>query len=160
MTCGPSQGACSIRAALSIWLDKDDLGAGVGWQLQIENAISKKTTAFVVHIGAKGVVNWVESEVRLALSRATGTTDYPFIPILSRECAGAAAPPTQLYTQANIIAPHNQAVCEVFHTPETARGAFRDVYPKNKEVSMGEAHQDTVRLECMPIALDHETWRP
>lgn len=80
-------------AGLSIWLDKDDLGAGVGWQLQIENAISKKTTAFAVHIGAKGVVNWVESEVRLALSRATGTTGYPFIPILSRECAGAAALP-------------------------------------------------------------------
>ncbi|MBV9529830.1 MAG: TIR domain-containing protein [Bradyrhizobium sp.] len=80
-------------AGLSIWLDKDDLGAGIGWQAQIENAISKKTTAFAVHIGAKGVVNWVDSEVRLALSRASGTTDYPFIPVLSRECAGAAALP-------------------------------------------------------------------
>jgi WD40 repeat protein len=80
-------------AGLSIWLDKDDLGAGIGWQAQIENAISKRTTAFAVHIGAKGVVNWVDSEVRLALSRATSATDYPFIPILSRECTGAAALP-------------------------------------------------------------------
>ena len=38
-------------------------------------------------------MNWVDSEVRLALSRATGAADYPFIPILSRECAGAAALP-------------------------------------------------------------------
>ncbi|MBR1279005.1 TIR domain-containing protein [Bradyrhizobium sp. AUGA SZCCT0283] len=80
-------------AGLLIWLDKDDLSAGIGWQAQVENAISKKTTAFAVHIGAKGVVNWVDSEVRLALSRATGTTDYPFIPILSKECGGAAALP-------------------------------------------------------------------
>lgn len=80
-------------ARLTIWLDKDDLGAGIGWQAQIEKAIIEKATAFAVHIGAKGVVNWVDSEVRLALSRATGTADYPFIPILSRECADAAALP-------------------------------------------------------------------
>jgi hypothetical protein len=80
-------------ARLTIWLDKDDLGAGIGWQAQIEKAINEKTTAFAVHLGAKGVVNWVESEVRLALSRVTGAADYPFIPILSRECAGAAALP-------------------------------------------------------------------
>jgi hypothetical protein len=80
-------------AQLTIWLDKDDLGAGIGWQSQIEKAISEKTTAFAVHLGAKGVVNWVDSEIRLALSRAVGAADYPFIPILSRECAGAAALP-------------------------------------------------------------------
>jgi len=80
-------------ARLTIWLDKDDLGAGIGWQAQIEKAIIEKATAFAVHIGAKGVVNWVDSEVRLALSRATGTADYPFIPILPRECADAAALP-------------------------------------------------------------------
>src|SRR5262249_2204275 len=71
--------------------DKDDLGAGIGWQAQIEKAITKKTTAFAVHIGAKGVMNWVDSEVRLALSRATDGQDYPFIPILSSGCAGAVA---------------------------------------------------------------------
>jgi WD40 repeat protein len=80
-------------AGLTIWLDKDDLGAGIGWQAQIEKAIGEKTTAFAVHLGAKGVVNWVDSEVRLALSRAIGAADYPFIPILSRECEGAAALP-------------------------------------------------------------------
>lgn len=80
-------------ARLTVWFDKDDLGAGVGWQAQLEKAITEKATAFAVHIGAKGVVNWVDSEVRLALSRATGATDYPFIPILSPECAGAAALP-------------------------------------------------------------------
>ena len=64
-------------ARLTIWLDKDDLGAGAGWQVQIEKAIIEKATAFAVHIGAKGVVNWVDSEVRLALSRATGAADIP-----------------------------------------------------------------------------------
>src|SRR6266567_4722610 len=72
---------------------KDDLAAGLGWQAQLEKAISEEATAFAVHVGAKGVVNWVESEVRLGLSRATGAPDYPFIPILSKECSGSAALP-------------------------------------------------------------------
>jgi hypothetical protein len=38
---------------------------------------SRKTTVFAVHIGAKGVVKWVDLEVRLALSRPTGAADYP-----------------------------------------------------------------------------------
>ena len=80
-------------AGLRVWFDKDDLAAGTGWQVQLEKAITEHATAFAVHIGARGVVNWVESEVRLALSRATGAADYPFIPILSAECAGAAALP-------------------------------------------------------------------
>jgi WD40 repeat protein len=77
---------------LRVWLDKDDLAAGLGWQAQIEKAITEDTTAFAVHIGTRGVVNWVENEVRLALSRATGA-DYPFIPILAKECLGSAALP-------------------------------------------------------------------
>src|SRR5258707_86887 len=80
-------------AGLRVWLDKDDLAAGLGWQAQLEKAINEEATAFAVHIGAKGVVNWVESEVRLGLSRATGAPDYPFIPILAKECSGSAALP-------------------------------------------------------------------
>jgi len=80
-------------AGLRVWLDKDDLAAGIGWQAQLEKVISEEATAFAVHVGAKGVVNWVESEVRLGLSRATGAPDYPFIPILSKECSGSAALP-------------------------------------------------------------------
>jgi hypothetical protein len=33
---------------------------------QLEKAIGEEATSFAVHVGAKGVVNWVESEVRLA----------------------------------------------------------------------------------------------
>src|SRR5450631_3439458 len=80
-------------AGMRVWLDKDDLAAGTGWQSQLEKAISEETTAFAVHVGAMGVVNWVESEVRLALSRATGSSQYPFIPILAKECTDAAALP-------------------------------------------------------------------
>lgn len=80
-------------AGLRVWLDKDDLAAGVGWQAQLEKVISEEATAFAVVVGANGVVNWVESEVRLALSRAISTPDYRFIPILSKECSGSEALP-------------------------------------------------------------------
>jgi TIR domain len=79
-------------AGLRVSFDKDDLAAGDGWQAQIEKAISEEATAFAVHVGGKGIVNWVESEVRLGLSRATGAPDYPFIPILTKECSGSALP--------------------------------------------------------------------
>jgi tetratricopeptide (TPR) repeat protein len=86
--------AADARAAgLRVWLDKDDLAAGLGWQAQLERAISEEATAFAVHVGANGVVNWVESEVRLGLSRASAAADYPFIPILAKECSGSAALP-------------------------------------------------------------------
>jgi WD40 repeat protein len=80
-------------AGLRVWLDKDDLAPGTSWQAQLEKVISEEATAFAVVVGANGVVNWVESEVRLALSRATSVRDYPFIPILSKECAGSEALP-------------------------------------------------------------------
>jgi WD40 repeat protein len=118
-------------ARLTIWLDKDDLGAGIGWQVQIEKAISEKATAFAVHIGAKGVVNWVDAEVRLALSRATGAADYPFIPILSRECAGAAALPP--------FAQQYQGVHDPLNNPEEFAKLLRAVLgraPSEKAVAL------------------------
>jgi transposase-like protein len=96
-------------AGLRVWLDKDDLAAGIGWQAQIERAISEEATAFAVHVGAKGIVNWVESEVRLGLSRATGTSDYPFIPILSKECAGLSALPQFAMQYQGVRDPLNNA---------------------------------------------------
>jgi WD40 repeat protein len=81
------------EAGLRVWLDKDDLAAGTGWQGQLEKVITEQSTAFAVHVGAKGIVNWVESEVRLGLSRATTASNYPFIPILAKECSGSAALP-------------------------------------------------------------------
>src|SRR5215211_2785726 len=80
-------------AGLRVWLDKDELAAGAGWQAQLEKVITEEATAFAVHVGAKGVLNWVESEVRLGLSRARDAPDYPFIPILAKECSGADALP-------------------------------------------------------------------
>ena len=35
-------------AGLRVWLDKDDLVAGVGWQAQLEKVISQEATAFGV----------------------------------------------------------------------------------------------------------------
>ena len=96
-------------AGLRVWLDKDDLAAGLGWQTQLEKVISEEATAFAVHVGAKGVVNWVENEVRLGLSRATGAPDYPFIPILSRECSGTAALPPFVRQYHGVRDPLNDA---------------------------------------------------
>jgi tetratricopeptide (TPR) repeat protein len=81
-------------AGLRVWLDKDDLAAGLGWQAQLEKAINEEATAFAVHVGANGVINWVEGEVRLGLSRARAAPDYPFIPILAKQCSGSAALPS------------------------------------------------------------------
>jgi hypothetical protein len=120
----------------TIWLDKDDLGAGIGWQAQVEKAIIEKTTAFAVHIGAKGVVNWVDSEVRLALSRATGTAGYPFIPILSRECADAASLPP--------FAQQYQGVHDPLNNPEEFAkllGAVLGRSPNEKAVALESARQ-------------------
>src|SRR3712207_1352749 len=79
-------------AALEVWFDKDDLIAGRPWQRQLEEAIERRATAFAVYLGSTGVVNWVEAEVELALSRATRDGDgFPFVPVVSaRAPAGAS----------------------------------------------------------------------
>jgi hypothetical protein len=68
-------------AGLEVWLDKDDLTAGRGWQEELEQVITARSTAFAVVVGTKGVVNWVDREVRVALARATRDRAYPFIPV-------------------------------------------------------------------------------
>src|SRR4051812_44044771 len=62
--------AAERGVALEVWFDKDDLIAGHPWPSQIEKAIEQRATAFAVYFGSTGVVNWVEAEVDLALSRA------------------------------------------------------------------------------------------
>ena len=76
-------------AGLEVWFDKDGLRPGGQWQPQIEEAIAK-ATAFVVYVGSKGVMNWVEAEVRVALSRANTNKDFLFIPALAPGAPGRA----------------------------------------------------------------------
>ena len=76
-------------------------------------------------------MNWVDSEVRLALSRATGAENYPFIPILSRECAGAAALPP--------FAQQYQGVHDPLNNPEEFAKLLRAVLgrsPSEKAVAL------------------------
>ena len=78
---------------LRVWFDKKDLEPGKEWQAQLEKALERDSTAFAVYVGSRGVINWVESEVRVALSRARSDPNYLFMPILSRQCSGSAALP-------------------------------------------------------------------
>jgi WD40 repeat protein len=82
-------------AGIPVWFDKDDLEPGTdGWQRQLERAIVQEATAFAVYVGSRGIVNWVDAEVRLALSRAiSGGGTFPFVPILAASSPGSRALP-------------------------------------------------------------------
>src|SRR4051812_20175217 len=73
---------------LKVWFDKDNLHAGVPWQDQLAQAIQRHATAFAVYVGSKGTVNWVEAEVRLALSRAM-TSEGCFPGSVASLCSGS-----------------------------------------------------------------------
>src|SRR5262249_4727555 len=72
---------------LTVWVDKEHLQPGDRWQAAIEGAI-QQSTAFAVLVGSRGVVNWVEAEVRLGLDRATASPGYRFIPIFVSDGIG------------------------------------------------------------------------
>jgi hypothetical protein len=80
-------------AGIPVWFDKDDLAPGTdGWQRQLERVIGQEATAFAVYVGSRGIVNWVEAEVRLALSRTnSGGGAFPFVPILAASSPGSRA---------------------------------------------------------------------
>ena len=76
----------ALACGLKVWFDKDDLVGGRPWQEQLEKILEKDATAFAVFIGTHGVVNWVDAEVRLALSRAISEKGrFPIIPILAKD---------------------------------------------------------------------------
>lgn len=83
-------------AGFDVWFDKDDLKPGrEGWQRRLHEAL-QSVDAFVVYVGARGVVNWVEAEVNVAVSRAVTQGDdgsFVFVPILARESKGHRALP-------------------------------------------------------------------
>ncbi|MEM9139765.1 MAG: TIR domain-containing protein, partial [Pseudomonadota bacterium] len=70
----------AVEAGLRVWLDKTDLVPGQPWQRQISDALDQ-ARAFCVLIGARGIVNWVDNEVSVALDRATGPGAIAFIPV-------------------------------------------------------------------------------
>src|SRR5271165_4058126 len=81
------------KAGLKVWFDKDNLRPGMPWAAQIEQAIGHDASAFLVYLGSRGVINWVDMEVRAALSRAATDRDFLFIPILAPEIGLNALPP-------------------------------------------------------------------
>jgi TPR repeat protein len=96
------------EAGLKVWFDKDDLRAGESWQKQLAETIQREATAFAVLLGARGIVNWVEAEVEVALSRAT-TSAFPFIPIIAKESAGSNALPAFARRYQGVLDPLNDS---------------------------------------------------
>jgi TIR domain len=94
------------EAGLKVWFDKDDLRAGKSWQAQLAETIGKKADAFAVLLGPTGVVNWVDAEVEVALSRAT-TSAFPFIPIIAKESRGSNALPAFARRYQGVLDPLN-----------------------------------------------------
>ncbi|MCI0600864.1 MAG: toll/interleukin-1 receptor domain-containing protein [Beijerinckiaceae bacterium] len=94
------------EAGLKVWFDKDDLRAGKSWQAQLAETIEKEADAFAVLLGATGVVNWVDAEVEVALSRAT-TSAFPFIPIIAKESQGSNALPAFARRYQSVLDPLN-----------------------------------------------------
>jgi TIR domain len=96
------------KAELKVWFDKDDLKAGKSWQAQLAATIEKEADAFAVLLGARGIVNWVEAEVEVALSRAT-TSALPFIPIIAKESQGSSALPAFARRYQGVLDPLNDS---------------------------------------------------
>ena len=69
------------QGGLDVWLDMEKLQPGDRWMSQIEKALHG-ASAFVVYVGANGVRNWVDNEVRVALDRSTRDTNFRLIPVL------------------------------------------------------------------------------
>jgi WD40 repeat protein len=115
-------------AGLKVWLDKRDLVPGREWQVQLEGAIRRKATAFAVLVDSRGVINWVEREVRLALSRATSEPTFPFVPLLVGEAKSRDLPD---------FAQQYQAARGATATdPELLRGLLRAVLqPEDRDFS-------------------------
>src|SRR3984893_3152297 len=97
----------AMEAGLKVWFDKDDLRAGKSWQAQLAETIEKEADAFAVLLGARGVVNWVEAEVEVALSRATTSPKFPFIPIIAKESEGSNALPAFARRYQGVLDPLN-----------------------------------------------------
>jgi hypothetical protein len=127
----------AMATGLKVWFDKDDLLAGpVPWQHQLEAAISEWATGFAVYVGSAGVVNWVEAEVRLALSRAMVSEGrFPFVPIIAAAAGGSAALPG--------FARQFQGVIDVENRPEEFR--------KLLAAAVGGAEAGTLQAEAEPF---------
>ena len=122
---------------MKVWFDKDNLRAGESWQKQLEDTIGQQATAFAVYVGSRGVINWVEAEVRLGLSRAIGGNGqhFPFIPVLAAGAVGSDALPG--------FARQFQAVRDV----ETNADEFQ----KLVVAVLGEAEAGSLELEKEPF---------
>jgi len=97
----------AVAAGLKIWFDKtsDALPLGGKWLNLIGTAIERETSCFAVYVGSRGIVNWVERETNLALSRATGDPSYRLIPILAPGSQGSSALPPFVRQHQGVIDP-------------------------------------------------------
>jgi uncharacterized membrane protein YeaQ/YmgE (transglycosylase-associated protein family) len=75
----------ALRAkGLSVWLDKWALRPGFPWQEELEAGV-QAARSVAVFVGAKGLGNWQEAEMRASLARAR-REKVPVIPVLLPGC--------------------------------------------------------------------------
>lgn len=93
---------------LEVWFDKTHLKAGaVPWKDQLATAI-ENCDAFMVLVGANGVINWVKAEVDIGLSRAV-SDKIPMVPVLSSPDISSSALPAFVRSYQMITDPLNDA---------------------------------------------------
>lgn len=117
------------EAGLEVWLDVERLQPGDRWMPALEEAITD-SGAFVVYAGARGVLGWVDEEVRVALQRSVSDQSFRIIPVLGPGAEGPKALPPFLAQQ------------RVFYQSEVVRllaNVFQ--YPINQALLEGSASE-------------------
>ena len=79
------------RAGFEVWLDNEMLRPGDSWPREIETAV-KRSDAFLVLVGRRGVRGWTDRETRLALERSARDRSYLVAPVLAPGSDRAALP--------------------------------------------------------------------
>jgi energy-coupling factor transporter ATP-binding protein EcfA2 len=135
-------------AGLPVWIDKKHLEPGGPWLDQLENALTRETTAFAIYLTAAGAENWVRTEVRQALIRKVDAEReggrYPFIPVIADSATDLEKLPP--------FARHHQGV---FLDDETALQKLIAAVTERKAETIALVDEPFMGLEAFTAADSH-----
>ena len=92
---------------IKVWLSSQQPKGGKPQPEQIEEVIQNDCTAFLVYLGSRGTVNWVNQEITLGMARTEKQPDFPFIPILSKQIKEGTSLPSFVSCHNAIQAPED-----------------------------------------------------